>query len=155
MQTLFQDLRYSARQLIKSPGFTLMAVVSLALGIGAATAVFSVIYAVLMNPYPYPAADRIVRLTTQSVAGSGDPVYLNGDQIQILRQSPVVESVLAMDYQTLMLTGQDLPENVRTVSLISNSFQDLGSSFLQILAGALPVQSGRIGPHAATRSPEL
>jgi predicted permease len=126
MQTLFQDLRYSARQLIKSPGFTLMAVVSLALGIGAATAVFSVIYAVLMNPYPYPAADRIVRLTTQSVAGSGDPVYLNGDQIQILRQSPVVESVLAMDYQTLMLTGQDLPENVRTVSLISNSFQDLG-----------------------------
>jgi predicted permease len=126
VHTLFQDLRYSARQLIKSPGFTLTAVISLALGIGAATAVFSVIYAVLMNPYPYPAADRIVRLTTQSVAGSGDPVYLNGDQIQTLRQSPVVESVLAMDYQALMLTGQDLPENVNTVSLISNSFQDLG-----------------------------
>jgi len=123
---LFQDLRYSARQLIKSPGFTLTAVISLALGIGAATAVFSVIYAVLMNPYPYPAADRIVRLTTQSVAGSGDPVYLNGDEIQTLRQSPVVESVLAMDYQALTLTGQDLPENVSTVSLISNSFQDLG-----------------------------
>lgn len=126
MHTLFQDLRYSARQLIKSPGFTLTAVISLALGIGAATAVFSLIYAVLMSPYPYPAADRIVRLTTQSVAGSGDPVYLNGDQIQTLRQSPVVESVLAMDYQALMLTGQDLPENVNTVSLISNGFQDLG-----------------------------
>jgi predicted permease len=126
MQTLFQDLRYSARQLIKSPGFTLTAVISLALGIGAATAVFSVIYAVLMNPYPYPAADRIVRLTTESRAGSGDPVYLNGAQIQTLRQSPVVESVLAIDDQSLMLTGQDLPENVKTVSLTSNSFQDLG-----------------------------
>jgi predicted permease len=126
MPTLFQDLRYSARQLIKNPGFTLTALISLALGIGAATAVFSVIYAVLMNPYPYPAADRIVRLTTQSVAGSGDPVYLNGAQIQTLRQSPVVESVLAVDYQELMLTGQDLPENVSTVSLTSNSFQDLG-----------------------------
>src|SRR5256714_1688733 len=126
MHTLLQDLRYSARQLIKSPGFTLTAVISLALGIGAATAVFSVIYAVLMSPYPYPAADRIVRLTTQSVAGSGDPVYLNGAQIQILRQSPVVQSVLAMDYQPLMLSGQDLPENVNTVSLISNGFQDLG-----------------------------
>jgi predicted permease len=126
MHALLQDLRYSARQLIKSPGFTLTAVISLALGIGAATAVFSVIYGVLMNPYPYPAADRIVRLTTQSVAGSADPVYLNGAQIQILRQSPVVESVLAMDYQALMLTGQDLPENVNTVSLISNGFQDLG-----------------------------
>jgi putative ABC transport system permease protein len=85
MQSLLQDLRYSARQLIKDPGITLTAVISLALAIGAATAVFSVIYAVLMNPHPYPAADRIVRLTTQSVAGSADPVYLNGDQIQTLR----------------------------------------------------------------------
>ena len=126
MHTLLQDLRYSARQLIKSPGFTLTAVISLALGIGAATAVFSVIYAVLMNPYPYPAADRIVQLTTESKAGSGDPVYVNGAQIQNLRQSPVIESVLTMDYNALMLTGQDLPETVNTVSLISNSFQDLG-----------------------------
>ena len=126
MHTLLQDLRYSARQLIKNPGFTLTAVISLALGIGAATAVFSVIYAVLMSPYPYPAADRIVRLTVDSVAGSGDPVDLNGAEIQTLRQSPVVQSVLAMDYQALMLTGQDLPENVTTESLISNNFQDLG-----------------------------
>ncbi|MFL6307119.1 MAG: ABC transporter permease [Candidatus Sulfotelmatobacter sp.] len=126
MHTLLQDLRYSARQLIKSPGFTLTAVISLALGIGAATAVFSVIYAVLMHPYPYPAADRIVRLTVDSVAGSGDPVLLNGAEIQILRQSPVVESVLALDNSALMLTGQDLPETVHAASLISNNFQDLG-----------------------------
>jgi hypothetical protein len=50
VQTLLQDLRYSLRQLIKSPGFTLTAVISLALGIGATTAVFIVIYAALMNP---------------------------------------------------------------------------------------------------------
>jgi len=126
MHTSLQDLRYSARQLIKSAGFTLTAVLSLALGIGAATAVFSVIYAALVNPYPYPAADRIVRLTVDSKAGSGDPVVLNGAEIQTLRQSPVVESVLTMDYNALMLTGQDLPENVNAVSLISNAFQDLG-----------------------------
>jgi predicted permease len=126
MHTLLQDLRYSARQLIKSAGFTLTAVLSLALGIGAATAVFSVIYAALVNPYPYPAADRIVRLTVDSKAGSGDPVVLNGAEIQTLRQSPVVESVLTMDYNAMMLTGQDLPENVTAVSLISNAFQDLG-----------------------------
>ncbi len=126
MHTLLQDLRYSARQLIKNLGFTLTAVISLALGIGAATAVFSVIYAVLLHPYPYPAADRIVRLTVDSVAGSGDPVYLNGAEIQTLRQSPVVESVLASDNSALMLTGQDLPETVHAVSLISNNFQDLG-----------------------------
>jgi len=126
MHTLLQDLRYSARQLIKSAGFTLTAVLSLALGIGAATAVFSVIYAALVSPYPYPAADRIVRLTVDSKAGAGDPVVLNGAEIQTLRQSPVVESVLTMDYNALMLTGQDLPENVNAVSLISNAFQDLG-----------------------------
>ena len=126
MQILLQDLRYSARQLTRSPGFTLTAVISLALGIGSATAVFSLIYAVLMNPYPYPAVDRIVRLTVDSVAGSGDPVYLNGAEIQTLRQSPVLESVLASDNSALMLTGQDLPETVHAVSLISNNFQDLG-----------------------------
>jgi predicted permease len=126
MHTLFQDLRYSARQLIKNPGFALTAMISLALGIGAATAVFSVIYAVLMNPYPYPKADRIVRLTTQSVAGAADPVYINGNQVQILRQSPVVESVLAMDRQTMTVTGQDLGQSINAVSLISNGFQDLG-----------------------------
>jgi hypothetical protein len=71
MQGVLHDLRYSARQLIKNPGFTLTAVVSLALGIGATTAVFSVIYAALLNPYPYPNADRIVRMTIQSEAGSG------------------------------------------------------------------------------------
>src|SRR5438105_4372804 len=130
MHTLLQDLRYSARQLIKSPGFTLTAVISLALGIGAATAVFSVIYAVLMNPYPYPAADRIVRLTVDSVPGYGMRVYLNSAETQILRQSPVVESVLASDNSALMLTGQDLPDTVHAVSLISNNFRDLGVSAL-------------------------
>jgi hypothetical protein len=62
MQALLQDLHYAIRQLLKSAGFTFTAVISLALGIGATTAVFSVIYAALINPYPYKAADRIMRL---------------------------------------------------------------------------------------------
>jgi hypothetical protein len=65
MQTFLQDLRYATRQLIRNLGLTITAAVSLALGIGATTAVFSLIYATLMNPYPYPAADRIVRLRPQ------------------------------------------------------------------------------------------
>ncbi len=72
MQTLLLDLRYSLRQFVKNPGFTLTAMISLALGIGATTAVFSVIYAALMNPYPYPAADRIVRLTVAEQSGAGE-----------------------------------------------------------------------------------
>jgi hypothetical protein len=72
MGALLQDLRYSTRQLVKNPGLTVTALVSLARGIGATTAVFSVIYAGLINPYPFVASDRIVRLTMQSKAGQAD-----------------------------------------------------------------------------------
>ena len=126
MQVLVQDIRYSLRQFINNPGFTLTALVSLALGIGATTAVFSVIYAALVNPYPYPGADRIVRLTIDSKAGSADWANLNGPQIQQVRQLSVVESVIAMDFYALTMTGHDVPENVNVVGLISNGYGDLG-----------------------------
>jgi len=104
-----QDLRYSVRQLIKSPGLTLTALVSQALGIGATTAL-SVIYAGLINPYPFTAADRIVRLTIQSKAGQGDWANLNGPQIREVRKLPIVESLLAMDYHAMILTGHELAD---------------------------------------------
>jgi predicted permease len=125
MRALLQDLRYSLRQLIKSPGFTLTAVISLALGIGASTAVFSVIYAALLNPYPYPTAGRIVRLEVTS-KGDSNWASPNGPQIQQLRQLPVIETVLAMDYYPMVLTGHDLPENVNGIGLVSNGFHCLG-----------------------------
>ena len=62
MLTLLQDFRFSLRQLLKNPVFSLTAVMSLALGIGATTAVFSVVYAILMNPYPYAASDRMIHM---------------------------------------------------------------------------------------------
>lgn len=124
MQTLLHDLRYATRQFFRNPGVTLTAVISLALGIGATTAVFSVIYAALMNPYP--AADRIVRLTVNSKTRSGDWINLNGPQVEQLQQLRSVEGVLAMDYDPMILTGHDLPENVDAVSLISNGFRELG-----------------------------
>jgi predicted permease len=126
MQSLFQDLRYSLRQLIHSPGFSLTAVMSLALGIGATTAVFSVVYAALIHPYPYPEADRIVRLTVEGKAGQDQGVSLNSPQIQQLRQSPAVDSLVAMDDWSLTLTGHDLPENVEAIYLTSNGFNFLG-----------------------------
>src|SRR5689334_24823042 len=69
MRILFQDLRFSYREWSKRPGLALTAILSLALGIGATTAVFSVIYALLVNPYPYRAADRMVHLIALNEKG--------------------------------------------------------------------------------------
>src|ERR1041385_3644513 len=79
---LWQDLRFGCRMLMKQPGFTLIAVITLALGIGANTAIFSVIYTVLLRPLPYPAANRLVVLTTKGTQldpfkGVSYPDYLD------------------------------------------------------------------------------
>lgn len=126
MHTLFQDLRYAVRQLLANPGFALIAVISLALGIGATTAVFSVIYAALINPYPYPQADRIMRLTVRDKAGNRGSVSLSSPQIRELRQSPAIDSLVASDDWTMAMTGREFPEEVNVIFLTPNGFNFLG-----------------------------
>src|SRR5689334_17480495 len=110
MQNLWHDVRYSIRQLGRNWGFTATSVLSLTLGIGATAAVFSVIWAVLLDPFPYPAADRIVRLVLKPSVGDERNVSLNGPQIRELRNSPILDGVLVVDNWNLTLTGGDLPE---------------------------------------------
>jgi hypothetical protein len=125
-ESVLQDVSFSVRQLHKNPGFALTAVISLALGIGATTAVFSVIYATLIHPFPYPDADRIVRLFVQGKGSQSQRVSLNSPQIQQLRHSPAIDHLVAVDEWSVTLTGRDLPENVQATSITSNGFNFLG-----------------------------
>ena len=126
MQTLLQDFRFSLRQLFKSPGFSLTAVLSLALGIGATTAVFSVVYAILMNPYPYAASDRMIHMRLLDDSQQPRGFGLTGAQWQQIRKSPVVEDAFMEDDWSLTVTGKDLPEDVQGVYFSSNGFTFMG-----------------------------
>jgi hypothetical protein len=112
MRIAVQDLRFSFRQLVKIPGFALTAIVSLALGIGATTAVFSVVYAIVVDPYPYANSDRMVHMRLLNPDGSNRGFGLTGGQWQRIRQSPVVEDAFLTDGTwALTITGNDVPED--------------------------------------------
>jgi putative ABC transport system permease protein len=121
MSLFLTDLRSSARELRRRPAFTLTAVLSLALGIGATSAVFSVIYAVLIDPYPYPGADRIVELRLKDKAGNDRYVILSGPQMDQLRQTRSIESVVGMNWWNLTTTDGDLPEDLQAIAVSADS----------------------------------
>ncbi len=121
MANLWQDARYALRLLAKTPGFTLTAVLSLALGIGATGAVYSVIHAVLISPYPYAGADRMVRVLAEDRSGIPRNFFLTGAQLQQFRQLNSVDAALGQANWEFSTTGSDLPEDVRAVLFTPNA----------------------------------
>jgi predicted permease len=126
MSTFPQDLRYALRQLCKNPGVSLTAILSLALGIGATVSVFSIIYSVLLNPWPYQGADRIANIALLDKSGNGQNYGLNGPQNRELAKARSLEYVVPFNGWDLTVTGSDIPENVRALYFTGNVFQMLG-----------------------------
>jgi predicted permease len=148
MQTPWQDLRYGARMLLKKPGVTLAAMFSLALGIGAATAIFSVVDALLLRPLPYPEAERLV--VVREVNMSGRQMSLAEPNFEDLRERSRCFSALAMAAGSfaLVVTGVNEPVRAR-VSYASGGFFDVMGT--QPVAGRvfLPEETKYGGPKAA------
>ena len=127
MGTLLQDIRFGIRQLVKMPGFTLTAILSLALGIGATTAVFSVVYAILLDPYPYKDPSHMIHMRLLMPNGELQGYLgVTGPQWQAIRKSPVVEDSFLQGTRNMTIGGSDLPEDVLDVDLTSNAFNFLG-----------------------------
>ena len=127
MLTFLHDVRFAFRQFAHNAGFALTAILSLALGIGATVSVFSIVYAVLLKPWPYPGADRICTIALLDKAGNRDNWSgLSGPQIRQLRQAHSLEDVQGITEWSLTATGGDVPEDVRGIYLTPSGLQFLG-----------------------------
>ena len=136
MDNLLQDLRYAFRMLFKNPGFTLLAIITLALGIGANTAIFSVIYAVLLKPMPYPQPERLL-LIRERVLGlfeTGSVSYPNYLDWRAAQRSCTDIAMYRGQGFNLGAQGEGEPERVRGVRITAN--------FLSVLN--LKPQIGRV-----------
>ncbi len=126
-KSVLQDIRFGVRQLAKIPGFTLTAIISLALGIGATTAVFSVVYAILMDPYPYKDPGRMVHMRMIMPDGQlRGFLGITRPEWQLIRKSPVVEDAFLQGSRNMTISGSEFPEDVLAVDLSSNAFDFLG-----------------------------
>jgi predicted permease len=129
MRTLLQDLRYGLRVLLKRPGFTVVAVVTLALGIGANTAIFSLVSAVLVRPLKYRDAERLVMVwETPPVAGLAHDNPATGNYSDWKAQSHAFEDMAAVDQRTYDLTGDGEPEKIFAFGVTANFFPLLGAT---------------------------
>ena len=107
------DIRYGLRSLCKDPGYSTIAILSLALGIGATTAMFSLIYAVLIHPFPYADSDRIMNPDIITEEGPRMMWFaMDKSQFEVFKKARSIESLLGFFNVNAELTGEDLPEDV-------------------------------------------
>src|SRR5262245_16517942 len=127
LEELWQDLRYGARMMLKNPGFTLVAVITLALGIGMNTAIFSVVYSVLMRPLPYGAPEKLMAVySMRPQLNSFRGEVSAPDFVDWRAQNRVFDAMSAYAFNTYTLTGSDLPERFIGLRVSATFFQTLG-----------------------------
>jgi putative ABC transport system permease protein len=129
MTTLFQDVRYGLRVLWKSPGFTMVAVLSLALGVGANTAIFSIVNAVLLRPLPFSHPERLVKIVASNRGVGARDIGFSVPEFDDLRtRAGVFDEVTALNGGPSNLTGGDRPQHLEILEVSPNYFSMLGTS---------------------------
>jgi predicted permease len=128
LETLYQDLRFGARMLRKNPGFTTLAVLTLALGIGANTAIFSIVNAVFLRPLPYKNSARLITVHCKTAMFPAFTLGISWPALQAIRQQAhALEDVSAYSTSQKTLTGRDEPAVLRVAALSANFFTQLGT----------------------------
>ncbi|MEO7142874.1 MAG: ADOP family duplicated permease, partial [Bryobacteraceae bacterium] len=133
MNALLSDVKHAIRALFKSPGFTVTAIAALALGIGAATAIFSIVNTVLLKPLPIPGSDRLVALTMTSHSEIDDGWIASPAKFEYWRtQSTAIHDVSAFLPGVMNYTGGEVVEQWRSMRASADTFRCFG---IQILRG--------------------
>ena len=142
MGTLIQDLRFGFRMLAKNPGFTAVAVLTLALGIGATSAIFSAVYGVLLRPLPYPQPDQIVEL--REVSAQGQPMNFADPNFEDLRsQSRALAAAAEYGAWVESVSGGSEPRRTMVASVSRDFFSVMG---VEPIAGrAFAAQDQHVG----------
>lgn len=126
-ERLWQDLRYAVRGFIGSPGFTAVALLSLLLGIGASTSLFSVVYGILIAPYPYAKPDEIwaPAVVAPKEKAQGWHSYTRREFSEI-QKLPAFSETMATSFQPVLLTGENSPESLYGILLTGGAFHFIG-----------------------------
>jgi predicted permease len=124
--SMFEDIRYALRLLLKSRASTAVAVLSLALGIAATTAIFSVVYAVLVDPYPYAGAERIGGPWVLNAKGRHGISYTMAEYLEMQARAKSIESIILNDRRSVVMTEAGLPEAVIQEYFSPNAFEFFG-----------------------------
>jgi predicted permease len=128
MGQIWQDLRYGVRRLVSSPGFSAVAILTLALGIGANVAIFTVVNTVLLHPLPYPQPERLVRVFADASATGGRNIGISEPELEDLRdRAGVFDGVTALWPVSASLLGGDRPERIEVLATSANYFHLLGA----------------------------
>ena len=143
------DIRYGLRSACKNPGYSTVAILSLALGIGATTAMFSLIYAALIHPFPYADSDRIMNPDIITEEGPRMMWFvMDKAQFEVFKKARSIESLLGFFNVNAELTGEDLPEDVAVVYLTENADTFFGVRAL-LGRGIQPSDAEQGGQHVA------
>ena len=126
LEQLWQDIRFGLRMLAKNPGFTAVAVLTLALGIGANTLVFSVVYGAVLNPYPYRDAPRIVQMAFVDKQGIRGFMAVNAHDLETVRHAGTVEDAMLSDFGHAISNVSGYPEDITIARFSGNTFSFLG-----------------------------
>jgi len=127
LEEMWQDLRHGARMMLQNPGFTLIAIFTLALGIGANTVVFSLADAAILRPFDFPNQDRPVMIWEKPRLGFNRIIVAAGNLNDWREQSSSFEQLIAIDQQSFDLTGQEYPERFDGYNVSLGFFDALGA----------------------------